>query len=88
MEMLRQTAYLKANQNAAISISGSYDMGLRDYLANAWVVYINFSAIQNVVEACYSVRKRASRADAGKRDRLVGASPVNTVKGPDQLDGE
>jgi transposase len=69
-ELLRHNGHPKAIQHVPIGMSAAYKKGVSDNLGNARMVYDKFHVIQNVMEACYQVRKAESRADAGKRDRL------------------
>ena len=54
-------------------MSAAYTRGVSDNLGNVRVVYDKFHVIQNVVEVCEQVWKAESRAEAGKRERLVWA---------------
>ena len=69
-ELLRHNGHPKAIQYVAIDMSPAYIKGVSNNLGNAQVVYDQFHAIQNVVEACDRVRKVESRSNAGKREQL------------------
>ncbi len=69
-ELLRHNGRPKAIQYGAIDMSEGYIKGGSDKLGTAHLVNQKFHVIQDVVEACYQIRKKECRADIGKRDQL------------------
>ena len=71
-ELLRHNGDPKAIHTLSIEVSVPHVRGVRYNFGNARVVSDKFNAIQNLIEASERVRKAVSRADAGKRDLLLG----------------